>query len=57
MDEPMAGLDYGAQIRLMLLLQGLKRKGVGVLLCTHHTEHVFLGFGSHRAAGTRLRHR
>ncbi|MBB4200050.1 iron complex transport system ATP-binding protein [Rhodoblastus sphagnicola] len=41
MDEPMAGLDYGAQIRLMRLLQGLKRQGIGVLLSTHHPEHAF----------------
>jgi iron complex transport system ATP-binding protein len=41
MDEPMAGLDYGAQIRLMRLLQELKRKGIGVLLSTHHPEHAF----------------
>ncbi|MCW2285813.1 iron complex transport system ATP-binding protein [Rhodoblastus acidophilus] len=41
MDEPMAGLDYGAQIRLMRLLQELKRKGLGVLLSTHHPEHAF----------------
>lgn len=41
MDEPMAGLDYGAQIRLMRLLGGLKHKGMGVLLSTHHPEHAF----------------
>ncbi len=41
MDEPMAGLDYGAQIRLMRLLQDLKQKGLGVLLSTHHPEHAF----------------
>jgi iron complex transport system ATP-binding protein len=41
MDEPMAGLDYGAQIRLMRLLQDLKRNGLGVLLSTHHPEHAF----------------
>jgi len=41
MDEPMAGLDYGAQIRLMRLLQDLKARGLGVLLSTHHPEHAF----------------
>jgi iron complex transport system ATP-binding protein len=41
MDEPMAGLDYGAQIRLMRLLQDLRRQGLGVLLSTHHPEHAF----------------
>jgi iron complex transport system ATP-binding protein len=40
MDEPMAGLDYGAQIRLMRLLQRLRESGVGVLLSTHHPEHA-----------------
>jgi len=41
MDEPMAGLDYGAQIRLMRLLQRLRGKGLGVLVSTHHPEHAF----------------
>ncbi|SNB83528.1 iron complex transport system ATP-binding protein [Rhodoblastus acidophilus] len=41
MDEPMAGLDYGAQIRLMRLLQTLRTKGIGVLISTHHPEHAF----------------
>lgn len=41
MDEPMAGLDYGAQIRLMRLLRTLREKGLGVLLSTHHPEHAF----------------
>jgi len=41
MDEPMAGLDYGAQVRLMRLLQTLRNKGIGVLVSTHHPEHAF----------------
>lgn len=40
LDEPMAGLDYGAQMRLMALLRELAGQGCGVLMSTHHPEHA-----------------
>ncbi|MDY0309734.1 MAG: ABC transporter ATP-binding protein [Castellaniella sp.] len=35
MDEPLAGLDYGHQVRLLARLEGLAAKGYGVLMTTH----------------------
>ena len=35
MDEPLAGLDYGNQVRLLKRLQGLAADGYGVLMTTH----------------------
>lgn len=40
LDEPMAGLDYGAQMRLMRLLRDLAGEGRGVIMSTHHPEHA-----------------
>jgi len=39
-DEPMSGLDYGAQLRLIALLRGLAEEGKGVIMSTHHPEHA-----------------
>jgi len=38
MDEPMSGLDYGHQIRLIEHLQELAEEGRSVLMSTHHPE-------------------
>lgn len=47
LDEPMAHLDYGHQLRLLEKLGSLAAEGYGVLQATHHPEHVLLA--SHRA--------
>uniref|UniRef100_UPI0025FAA2A9 ABC transporter ATP-binding protein n=1 Tax=uncultured Thiodictyon sp. TaxID=1846217 RepID=UPI0025FAA2A9 len=40
LDEPMAGLDYGNQIRLLHRLRLLAQDGYAVLKTTHHPEHA-----------------
>jgi iron complex transport system ATP-binding protein len=40
MDEPMSGLDYGYQIRLIDHLNRLAEDGRSVLMSTHHPEHA-----------------
>ena len=40
LDEPMTGLDYGAQMRLIALLRQFAAEGQGVVLSTHHPEHA-----------------
>lgn len=42
MDEPMNGLDYGHQIRLLEHLRHLAREGYAILMTTHHPEHALL---------------
>lgn len=42
MDEPMNGLDYGRQIRLLERLQHLAADGYAILMTTHHPEHALL---------------
>ena len=38
LDEPMAGLDFGRQVRLLHHLAALAREGYGILMTTHHPE-------------------
>ena len=40
MDEPITGLDYGNQFRLLDTLQMLVSSGFGILMTTHHPEHA-----------------
>lgn len=40
LDEPMTGLDYGAQLRLIALLRGLAAEGRGIVMSTHYPEHA-----------------
>jgi iron complex transport system ATP-binding protein len=40
MDEPITGLDYGNQFRLLDTLQELVAAGFGILMTTHHPEHA-----------------
>lgn len=40
LDEPMTGLDYGAQLRLIALVRALAAEGKGVAMSTHHPEHA-----------------
>lgn len=43
LDEPVSGLDYGNQMRLLDLLRTLATEGYAVLMSTHHPEHALLG--------------
>ncbi|WPO98179.1 ABC transporter ATP-binding protein [Pseudomonas sp. HR96] len=40
LDEPVAGLDYGHQQRLLEHLQRLARAGLSILSSSHHPEHA-----------------
>ncbi|WP_051955910.1 ABC transporter ATP-binding protein [Beijerinckia mobilis] len=40
MDEPLTGLDYGYQIRLIDHLERLSREGRCLIMSTHHPEHA-----------------
>lgn len=40
MDEPLTGLDYGYQVRLLQHLSDLARDGHSILLSTHNPEHA-----------------
>jgi iron complex transport system ATP-binding protein len=42
MDEPLTGLDYGYQIRLLCHLNSLAREGLSILFSTHNPEHAAL---------------
>lgn len=42
LDEPMSGLDYGHQMRLLERLRSLAREGYAILKTTHHPEHALL---------------
>ena len=48
LDEPMAGLDYGHQLRLLSHLRRLVAEGFGVLMTTHHPDQA--GLASTRIA-------
>ncbi|THF63955.1 ABC transporter ATP-binding protein [Pseudothauera nasutitermitis] len=43
MDEPLAGLDYGNQVRLLERLEGLTGEGYGVLMTTHDPNQPLTG--------------
>ncbi len=40
LDEPASSLDFGNQVRVLQTLRRLTRKGIGVLMATHHPEHA-----------------
>jgi iron complex transport system ATP-binding protein len=42
MDEPVSGLDYGNQIRLLELISKLSRQGYTFLKTTHYPDHALL---------------
>lgn len=42
LDEPVTGLDFGHQLRLLTLLQELAADGYAILQTTHHPEHALL---------------
>ncbi len=48
MDEPLSGLDYGHQVRLLARLEGLAAEGYGVLMTTHDPDQPLSG--CHRVA-------
>ena len=43
LDEPLTGLDYGHQMRLLGLLRELAEQGYAILSTTHHPEQALLG--------------
>jgi iron complex transport system ATP-binding protein len=43
MDEPLAGLDYGHQVRLLARLESLAEEGYGVLMTTHDPDQPLSG--------------
>ncbi|QRZ12929.1 ABC transporter ATP-binding protein [Paracoccus methylovorus] len=40
LDEPAASLDFGNQLRLLDIIVGLARDGLGILMVTHHPDHA-----------------
>lgn len=40
LDEPVTGLDYGHQLRLLALLKRLAARGISILSSTHRPEHA-----------------
>lgn len=40
MDEPAASLDFGNQIRLLDEIVALRRRGLAILMSTHHPDHA-----------------
>ena len=42
MDEPTASLDYGNQIRVLRIINGLRHHGYGVIMTAHNPDHAFL---------------
>ncbi|MGA3680251.1 ABC transporter ATP-binding protein [Pseudomonas graminis] len=40
LDEPVTGLDYGHQLRLLALLKRLAAQGISILSSTHRPEHA-----------------
>ena len=41
MDEPVAGLDFGNQQRVLSTARALSMRGYGIALTSHHPEHAF----------------
>lgn len=42
MDEPVANLDYGNQLKIMTLCSELKKKNMGILITTHNPNHALI---------------
>lgn len=42
MDEPVAGLDYGNQLRLLEHLRSLAAEGYAIVKTTHHPDHALM---------------
>ena len=40
MDEPVANLDYGNQLKIMEICNSLKEKNIGFLITTHNPNHA-----------------
>lgn len=40
LDEPAASLDLANQIQVLEQIQRLRQQGLGILLCTHHSDHA-----------------
>lgn len=42
MDEPASNLDFGNQMRLLKQVMDLKKRGIGIIMASHHPDHAFL---------------
>ncbi|MFH0919659.1 MAG: ABC transporter ATP-binding protein [Fibrobacterota bacterium] len=42
LDEPTSNLDFGNQVRVLEQINGLVKRGLGVLMTTHFPDHAFL---------------
>lgn len=42
MDEPVSGLDYGNQLKLLRLISSLAKDGYTIIQTTHYPDHAFL---------------
>lgn len=42
MDEPASNLDFGNQMRLLAQVMGLKNRGIGIIMASHHPDHAFM---------------
>ena len=42
MDEPASNLDFGNQMRVLKQVMGLKNRGIGIIMASHHPDHAFM---------------
>lgn len=42
MDEPIANLDYGNQIKIMEICKSFKKNGIGIVITTHNPNHALM---------------
>jgi len=42
LDEPTSHLDFGNQIRVLRLINGLASTGLPIIMTTHFPDHAFL---------------
>ena len=46
LDEPTSNLDFGNQILVLNTVRKLAQEGLGIIMTTHHPNHVFQSQGS-----------
>ena len=42
MDEPTANLDFGNQVKMLMLIKRLAEQGISVIMTTHFPDHTFM---------------
>jgi iron complex transport system ATP-binding protein len=42
LDEPTSHLDFGNQIRLLKVIEGLAKRGLSIIMTTHFPDHAFI---------------